>query len=373
MARLYGKTYSPAQLRKHVGHMSQVAGIRRFELSDGREKGVAAAEVRTGTGLRFTVLLDRGMDISSAEWCGCSLSWRSATLDTSPYFFQPEGLEWLRGFFGGLLCTCGLTYCGAPCEDEGEELGLHGRVSNTPAENVVADERWVGSDYVMTLRGTVIEAGVFRDSLSLTREITAMLGENRLLIHDTVENIGFDPAPHMFLYHINLGFPLVDEGAELVSPTTVVTPRDPVAEDGKRDYAKIDPPTRGYAEKVYYHRLASARGGQTLAGLVNPSLGCEGLGVYLQYSTKEFPEFTEWKQMGQGTYTVGLEPANCRVEGRDKERGRGALTILRPGERREYHMEIGVLIHAQAIKEFRRRVRALCRGRSARFEKNEDV
>jgi hypothetical protein len=38
---------------------------------------------------------------------------------------------------------------------------------------------------------------------------------------------------------------------------------------------------------------------------------------------------------------VGLEPANCHVEGRCKERERGSLVMLQPQETRTYQLEIG--------------------------------
>ena len=41
---------------------------------------------------------------------------------------------------------------------------------------------------------------------------------NNIEIIDTVTNHGFDLTPHMLLYHINLGWPLVDEGSRLVAP-----------------------------------------------------------------------------------------------------------------------------------------------------------
>ena len=44
--------------------------------------------------------------------------------------------------------------------------------------------------------------------------------------------------------------------------------------------------------------------------------------------------------MGEGLYVVGLEPANCHVEGRAVERERGTLQIMQPGEVRRYHLEI---------------------------------
>jgi hypothetical protein len=44
--------------------------------------------------------------------------------------------------------------------------------------------------------------------------------------------------------------------------------------------------------------------------------------------------------MGHGAYVLGLEPANCGTEGRSKERARGTLQSLEPGESREFQVEI---------------------------------
>ena len=371
MAKLLGKQFSRQELLERVGDVSQIAGVKLVELADGREKGVAAAQFTTGTGLSFTVLLDRGLDISSAMYNGKSLCWRSCTGDVSPAFYDARGLEWLRSFAGGLVCTCGLTYCGAPCEDEGEELGLHGRVSNTPAQNVAVDACWQGDEYVMSVKGEVHETGVFRDSLVLTRRISAKMGESVITIHDVVANRSFAPVPHMMLYHMNIGFPVVDAGSKLLSPSRAVTPRDADAEAGKEKYDTFEAPTPGYQEKVYYHDLAADRSGMTAAAVVNRGLAGEGLGVYVRYSKKQLPFFAEWKQMGQGVYVVGIEPANCHVEGRDRERVRGTLVTLAPGETREYDLAIGVLHGRKAIKAFEDRVAKLAGQKKVRFAKND--
>ena len=134
MIKLYGREYNRKKLLRHVGDISQIAGVKYYELSDGMQKGVSAVDFRTGSGFNFTVLPSRGMDISYAEYKGIPLSYRSWTGDVAPEFFEPEGLGWLRGFYGGLLTTCGLTYVGEPCKDGEEELGLHGRVSYIPAK-----------------------------------------------------------------------------------------------------------------------------------------------------------------------------------------------------------------------------------------------
>ncbi len=372
MARLFGRDLTRKELLTRVGDMSQIAGIRLAELADGKERGVRIAEFKTGAGLNFTVLIDRGMDISGADYCGRPLNWRSATGDTDPRFYDQEGLEWLHTFFGGLLCTCGLTHCGAPCADQGKELGLHGRVSNIPATEVNVRRRWVGDEYEFSITGKVAEASVFGPCVQMTRTITSSMGARQLEVQDVVENTGFDTVPHMHLLHINLGFPVVDAGAELVAPFVTVTPRDAAAEAGKEKYNVFDEPTAGYAEKVYYHDLAAGRKGDTMAGIINrqcdPAHG--GFGVCIIYNKNEFPNLIEWKQMGQGVYTVGLEPANCRPEGRARERARGTLQFLKPGEKRAYNVRFRVLVGRDEIREFERTVKALGGKRKPVFGKN---
>src|SRR5438132_1610483 len=153
MPQLWGREWSREELVRRVGDLSQIAGVRLLELADGKERGVRAAEIKTGSGLSCTVLIDRGLDISTAEYNGKALAWRSMTQDAHPAFFEPEGLGWLRTFYGGLLVTCGMTYAGAPGEDQGQAYGLHGRVSHLPARNVYADAAWEGGRYRIWGRG----------------------------------------------------------------------------------------------------------------------------------------------------------------------------------------------------------------------------
>lgn len=355
MANLFGRKWTRKQLMERMGDVSQIATLRPHTLSDGKAKGVAAIDVSTGSGFRFTVLPDRGLDISAAEYAGRSLCWRSATGDTSPYFYQPEGLEWLYGFFGGLMCSCGLTYFGAPTVDQGKALGLHGRVSNTPAQEVCIESGWDGDEYGLGVRGKVVEASVFGPCLCLTRTLFTFLGQNRLFVHDEVTNIGHDPAPHMMLYHLNFGFPVVDAGARLLAPSLTVTPRDAAAEAGKNSYGVFDVPTAGFKEKVYCHDLAAAAG-KTLAGIVNPALG---FGAYVGFNKEQLPHLIEWKMMGKGNYVVGLEPATNLVGGRDQERAAGRLRLLAPGETAVYDLELGALISAAECADFEARVKKI--------------
>lgn len=343
------KRYNRRDLEKRIGHLSQIAGVRLLELQEGAEAGVRIAEVRSGSGLRFQITLDRGMDISVADYKGIALAWRSATGDVHPSNYDPKGLGWLRSFPGGLVTGCGLTHCGAPCVDDGEELGLHGVLSNTPAVNVEAKTEWSDTTCTFKVSGTMRENALFGHNLALYRTVAVELGSSTFTILDTVVNEGFRVSPLMLLYHINLGWPLLDEGAALMMNAQSTTPRDAEATKGVDAATKIPAPIAGYKEQVFFHDLVPDRGGFASALLANRDLQ---LGLYVEYRQRELAKFTEWKMVGEGEYVLGMEPANCWVQGRAEERERGTLKFLEPGEKREFLVRIGILDGETELDQF---------------------
>jgi len=360
MVMLHGRKFTRRELMKRVGDVSQVGGIRPCELSDGNEKGVSALDVATGTGFAFTVLPNRGMDISSASYCGQSLCWRSSTGDVAAAYYDARGIQWLRSFYGGLLTTCGMTAAGSPSVDQGEELGLHGRIAHIPAKQVCVESGWKGDEYVMRIAGKVRETRVFGENLCMTRTVTTRLGENRLFIHDEVENLGFVRSPLMMLYHINGGYPAVDGSSELVTGLKGVLPRDDEALNEFSKHTQFLPPTPSFKERVYYLDLATDRKGMAHVALVNRRFGKgQGFGFYVTYPKAQLPMMVEWKMNGEGTYVVGIEPSNCRVEGRAKVRESGKLAFIEPGAVRKFDLGIGVLTGRADIAAFDRKVKSL--------------
>lgn len=344
MAKLFGEPFNHSELLERVGGLSQVCGIRVSELLDGFERGVRVADMRTGSGLTFSVLVDRGLDIGQATYRGVPLCWRSPVGAIGPAFYEPEGLGWLRGFSGGLLVTCGLTSFGAPEVDQGESLGLHGRASYIPATRFNYGGEWNGDDYEMWVTGEIREARVFGENLVLRRRISSLLGEPRLVIEDSVTNEGFAPAPHMMLYHMNFGFPLLDVGTELLLDAIDVQPRDSVAAAGLETHRRFDRPIPGFREQVIYHTPRVGADGYAQVGLVNRGFAAgQGLGVMIRFRAAELPRLIQWKMIGQGTYVCGLEPATNWVGGRAIERAEGRLTMLEPAETREYRLEVNVV------------------------------
>ena len=340
--------YSRDETEKRIGHLSQIGGLKPYTLSEGRAAGTRAVDFRTTRGLEFTVLLDRGMDISEARYKGMSLCWRSSVGEAAPAFYDARGQEWLRVFFGGLLTTCGLTQVGPPGTDEGEELGLHGRISCAPAERVSLSEEWKGEHLELSVSGLLREAILFGSHLELHRTITARGDGAGFAVRDRIINAGARRTPLMLLYHINAGFPLLDEGAELILPTTCVAPRDEEAEKGREDYAKIHAPVSGYQEKVYFHTMQANDKGRVTCALINRRLN-GGLGMRLRYVGSELPCLTQWKMLGDREYVLGIEPGNCLPLGRSAERAAGRLVMLEVGQEVSAGFEIEVVEGKMAL------------------------
>jgi len=325
---------------KKVGTMKQVARIRRAVLDDGRERGARVAEFCNGGGLAFTVLLDRGMDIGDASFGGASFAWMGPCGFQHPAYHDPEGLGWLRSWGGGLLTGCGLRTAGAPGVVDGESFGLHGRLSHSPAEDVKCHEEWLGDRYVMSVTGSMREARMFGENLLLTRTIATEFGTNVIRISDKVTNCGFRPSHAMLLYHINLGWPLLDASSFIEAPSHEVVPRDEVAAKGLVDWSKCHAPQPGYKEQCFYHDVPASPDGIATISLVNPALS---LKLSISYRKAELPFLTQWKNLGEGEYVMGLEPANCHVEGLAAEKEKfKSLKTLQPGESFETLLAIAV-------------------------------
>jgi len=342
--RLFGRDWTRREFEARVGRIEQVGGLRRQRWVEGVESHNEQIQVRTGAGLSYYVSPSKGLDISLAEFGGVPLTWQAAGGDAHPAYYDARGAEWLRTVTGGLLATCGLIYVGAPGEDEGQSFGLHGRAHHLPARHVSLSAGWLTDEYHMEVGGVVEETAVFGESLRLRRRIRSRLGQNRIEIGDVVENFGFETTPHMILYHFNFGFPLLGQETRITFPSQEVIPRDvgtPV--DG---YDRWQGPEAGYQERVYYHQGFEAD--QVSASIHNPRFPTAGDGtlpltVRLSWSTKQLPKLVQWKMPGAGVHVLGIEPANCYVEGRAAERARGSLQFLEPGESRHYDLALEIV------------------------------
>jgi len=328
-------------LKKYVCNIKQITGITKSILDDGTSRGLRVAQINNGSGLNFSVMLDKGMDIGPASYCGVPFAWLSPGAPAHPSYYDSNGIGWLRSWGAGLLTGCGMVNAGAPsANDNGEEGGLHGRLSNIPAENCSHEEKWVDNEYILSVTGKMREARLFGENILLVREIKTIMGKNIIEIRDSVKNEGCRPSPLMLLYHINIGYPMISENAVLKAKNHDVIPRDEEAQTGIDSWQQCRKPVANFAEQCYYHDIPADDDGLARMEIINND---SGMKLEVAYRKAELPFFTQWKMMGQGEYAMGLEPANCHPEGQIAEKDKfNSLRILQPEETFETFVRISI-------------------------------
>jgi len=356
MPELFGQSMTPERLAERLGRMDQVAGARPFVFDEGPARGMRGIDVWTGSGLTFTVLPDRCLDIGSARFNGRPFAWESSTGPVAPERFDPEGFRWLRSFHGGLLTTCGLRHFGAPDSEDGEAWGLHGRAAHLSAEQVAVESAWDGDAYRIRIGGHVREAEVFKPTLVLERTITTALGSRTIEIADRVTNAGYARSAAMLLYHVNLGWPLVSENSRLLVDVESISGVTDFAESHLAAYGEFQPPTAGIEEMCYQIVPKAGGDGLARAAIVNPDLD-GGVGVSVTWTLATLPQMAEWKMMGQGTYVVGVEPMNCPFPPRQALRQKGLMPELDPGASFETAVTIGVHLGTDQLADLEKMVR----------------
>ena len=332
--------------RDKISNSAQLGGIETSVLDNGVGRGVRIAWINTGTGLRYKVLIDRAMDISDAFYNQYSLAWLSHGGITAPQPFSDKGIDWLRTFNGGLLTTCGLTHVGGPEYDRYGERGIHGHISNIPAEieSIIQPDPRMGK-MEMSITGIIRETRIFGPSLTLRRTISSTLGKANIYIHDEVINYGNTPAPLMVLYHFNFGYPLVDERTEILWEGTW-EPRFG-AENAKifregNSFKTCPPPIDDHlssGEEVVLIDPISDDEDRCSCGLYNPKIN---LKVALNFNKKQLPTLTNWQHWGKNEYVTGLEPGTNHPIGQAKARENQELILLAPDESRFFDLTLNV-------------------------------
>lgn len=325
--------------KPYIGHINQLFNVREYRFCGGWADGVRAVDISNGAGLTFTVLVDRAMDIFNLSYKGKNLCYQTPVGVKAPQYFDALGDGWMHSFGGGFFVTCGLDNIGGDCVDNGENFPCHGRMSNIPAENFRIERGFdEGTPYV-TLSGDMMQTVLFGTQLTLTRKITCKYMENKIKIEDVVTNGSAREAAEMILYHFNLGYPLLDENAEVLIPSAKRTPRTEIAAKEIDLWDKFTSPVFGYKERCYYHEDMKAENGIVTFGMKNKT---SDLSVKIAYENKNLPYFLQWKMIGVDEYVCGLEPGNSPVCGRHTAREEGTLKTIAPGDSVDYNLEITV-------------------------------
>lgn len=323
-------------MNAYIGHESQISGVEEHRLVGGKGDGMHLLQVRNGKGLEFTISADRCMDLSRLSFRGDNYGFFSANGYVAPTYYDDKADGWLKTFTAGFLTTCGLLAVGSPCKDQGVELPLHGAVGQIPADRAMWDE----DEDQISVWGTMRHERIFDTKLRLTRRWTCSKRENTLRLTDTIENVGDTASPLMILYHMNMGYPLLSESAEIFVPAQEVLPRNDHAAEDLDTWFKVLTPTPGFEEQCYYHEFHGRPG---LAGIFNPSIG---KGLVMEFDSKSLDCFTQWKMMGVRDYVMGLEIGNCYPDGRDVMREKGRLKFLEPGQTQVYTYQLTMVENA---------------------------
>ena len=313
----------------YIGHGSQISGVEEVRLVGGKGDGMRLLQLRNGKGLEMTVCADRCADIYRLSFKGDNMGYFSPVGYVAPAYYDGKGMGFLKSFTAGFLTTCGLTAVGSPCTDEGEELPLHGTISNTPCERIWWDE----DEEKLCIYAHINDSGIFARKLYMKRTITVSKKENTFTITDTVENRGDTTSPVMLMYHMNMGYPLLSENAVVEIPASSVEPRNAHAAKDLDTCCKMLPPTPNFEEQCYFHHFE----GQGQASIYNPDIG---KGLKIRFDPKSLDHFTQWKMMGVRDYVLGLEPGNCHPDGRDVMRRQGRLKFLDPGQSVTYGVTV---------------------------------
>ncbi len=317
---------------KYIGHPSQLSGVEEVSLLKGKGKGMTILEVRNGNGLEMCLSADRAMDIARISVDGVNMGYFAPCGYVAPQYYDNRESKFLKSFTAGFLTTCGFENVGNPCNDDGEELPLHGTISHIPCDFYSYNE----TDEEIVITATVRDASIFADQMQMERKYICKKNENKVIIEDTIKNIGSKKSPCMLLYHFNMGYPLLSENARLNIPAKSAIWNSEEGKKGFEDRLKMEKPQRGYVEQVFYHDVIDEDGVCSVS-IFNPDIN---KGLKISYDKSTLDSFTEWKMMGEKDYVLGLEPGNCNPDGRCVVREEGKLKELNPDEEYKTKVEL---------------------------------
>ena len=316
--------------RSYYGHDTQFYGVEEHRLTGGKGDGMRLFQVRNGSGLEFTVSADRAADISRISFRGVNLNYTGPAGYVAPAYYDEPGFGFLKSFTCGFLTTCGLQNIGTPGMDGDVPCPLHGTISNLPADRI----HYTEEDGKIQIHARMNDMEIFKQKLILDRTISCEYGKNILKISDTVRNVGSADEPLLLLYHMNIGYPLLSEHARLAVSSERVIPRDDHAAKDLDTWDRMLVPIPNFQEQCYYHEF---EGNAPCAKIWN---GDAGVGLAIRWDKAQIPYMTEWKMMGERDYVLGLEPCTNKLEGRAALRREGSLQYVRPGESRQFGLEV---------------------------------
>lgn len=323
-------------IREYIGHEDQLMTVLKGELTEGAQRGTRFIQIMNGGNLNVIILPDNGMDIYQVRYKGINMNYISPAGIRSFLSYDSSGNQFLRNFFVGQLTTVGLQNAGPARIVYGDNQGLHGRINNIPAEEVSV-QRITDSDtpYIL-ISGVLREARIFGENLRLKRTIKIYYQDDKIMLHDEVINRGYEERQFALMYHINFGYPLIDESSEINIDTADVQPRTKNAADNINSWNRLEKPSVPYEERCYFHDVSPDADGYASYRVMNKN---RHIAAKIIYEKEKLPYFCQWKMMGRGEYVLGMEPANIQLDGPALGENGCVAPFLKPGEKMCFSIE----------------------------------
>jgi hypothetical protein len=338
-------------LLRYAGNIEQLAGINRLTYTAGRRDGIRAFEVYNNAGLHYTMMESRCLDIYNLWYKGTPIPPISKPGMVAAPFTDLHGVNYLRSICGGLLYTCGLSNVGNPFAEEGVDDIFHGRIRLIPAENVGSYAGIEGDDYVLRISGEMRDASLFYENMVLKREISTTISSKNFTIHDILENRGFTEREYMFMYHLNCGYPILDEGAKLFIPSAGVKPMSLSAEKLLNQWDSVSKPIDNIPDDLFVHSVYHDPEGMVYAGLYNEKIKL-GIAYSFEYAAMEY--IVEWRCLKPTDYVMGIFPSTNHCAGRAFERQNGTMKTIKPFEQKKLGVRITILDGDEDLDNFKK-------------------
>ncbi|NND98193.1 MAG: aldose 1-epimerase family protein [Pirellulaceae bacterium] len=338
-----------------------VLQCRHGRFMGGAADQVEVIEVDTGK-VRVMVLPTRGMSIWYMESDGVRFGWDSPVMGpvhpSRVPVFDPSGLGWLEGF-DELVVRCGLESNGAPQHDDQGNLvyPLHGRIGNLAADSLSID--YDEASGRLEVIGEVRESRLFFKNFTLRSRLRVHAASGLVELLDDVTNELSKPATMQLLYHINVGAPVLGDGATLEIPLEELAPKDELSASEIDQWNQFGPPQDDYSERVYFAKPRADETTNRTIALLRDAEGERGLAV--TFNTNGLPRFVLWKNTAglRDGYVTGLEPTTNYPNERAYETKQGRVVEIAPEETASFRVSLNPLTTAQAVTEISEKVAAI--------------
>ena len=233
-----------------------------------------------------------------------------------------NAIGFINDFGGGLLYTCGLDNIGVPRDGYIQ----HGSISYMPANHINISNGFEEDDYYVKVSGEVEYTSLFGHHLVLHRTIKLLYNKPHIFIEDQIENRNQQDDQYMLMYHMNFGYPFINEKTKL--NINRISHTDIFNQDQSRTYSnhlELEKPIVKKSEEVFIHTLYK---GDVDVNVINQEDG-----VNIQFNSERLKYMTEWKSMASGDYVLGIEPATTKLSDR-------AYTPIKPYDIHNYRLEI---------------------------------